>query len=72
MFWEKKIRMEIDIFAHIKISSTSKCEIGNAEKLAKQLGKDGAAIQSEMMAGDYDNLIAVFDREFGDYVDLVQ
>lgn len=41
-----------------------------AVNLAKQLGKDGKAIREEMMAGDYEHLLSVFDREFGDYVIL--
>jgi hypothetical protein len=44
--------------------------IGTAASLAKQLGKDVKAIRDEMMSGDYENLLAVFDREFGDYVIL--
>lgn len=43
---------------------------GTAVSLAKQLGKDGKAIREEMMAGDYEHLLSVFDREFGDYVIL--
>ena len=44
--------------------------LGTASKLAKQLDLDGKAIQSEMMEGDYENLIKVFDKYFGEYVDL--
>ena len=44
--------------------------IGHAMRFAKQLGKDGKAITNEMMSGDYDNLIEVFEREFGDFVIL--
>jgi len=44
--------------------------MGTAVSLAKQLGKDGKAIREEMMAGDYEHLLSVFDREFGDYVIL--
>ena len=44
--------------------------IGYAKNLAKQLGLDGKKIQTEMMSGDYENLIKVFDRHFGDYVTL--
>lgn len=44
--------------------------IGTASKLAKQLGLDGKAIQSEMMSGDYENLINVFDKHFGEFVTL--
>jgi len=44
--------------------------LGTASKLAKQLGLDGKAIQSEMMSGDYENLINVFDKHFGEFVTL--
>lgn len=41
-----------------------------ADKYAKRLGKDSEKILSEMKSGDYENLLKVFDREFGDCVDL--
>jgi len=44
--------------------------LGKAQQLARQLGLDGDAITNEMMSGDYENLIEVFDREFGDFVIL--
>jgi len=44
--------------------------IGKALNLAKQLGLDGKAIQTEMMSGDYENLIKVFDKHFGHFVTL--
>lgn len=44
--------------------------IGKANSLSKQLGLDGKAIQAEMMAGDYENLLKVFDRNFGSLVTL--
>jgi len=44
--------------------------IGTAGNLARQLGLDGKAIQKEMMAGDYENLIKVFDNYFGNIVTL--
>ena len=44
--------------------------MGTAVNLAKQLGKDGKAIREEMMAGDYEHLLSVFDREFGHFVIL--
>ena len=44
--------------------------IGKANNLAKQLGLDGKAIQTEMMKGDYENLIKVFDKHFGHFVTL--
>ena len=44
--------------------------IGKAGNLAKQLGLDGKKIQAEMMNGNYEHLIEVFDREFGAFVTL--
>lgn len=44
--------------------------MGMAKNFAKQLNKDGDSIVKEMMAGDYEHLLFVFDREFGDYVIL--
>ena len=41
-----------------------------AVNFARQLGKDGKAIREEMMAGDYEHLLSVFDREFGHFVIL--
>ena len=47
--------------------------IGKAQALGKKLGwspetmKD---IREDMTEGDYDNLIEVFDKNFGDYVIL--
>jgi len=45
--------------------------LGKAGELAKQLGLDDKAIKAEMMSGGYDNLIRVFDKYFGQHVDLV-
>ncbi len=44
--------------------------LGKAKQLDRQLGLDGNAITNEMMSGDYENLISVFDSYFGDYVIL--
>ena len=44
--------------------------MGKARGYAKQLGLDGDLIKEEMMSGDYENLIRVFDRHFGDYIIL--
>lgn len=44
--------------------------LGYAQRLAKQLNKDFNTIKTEMVSGNYDNLVKVFDREFGDYVTL--
>lgn len=44
--------------------------LGTASNLAKQLGLDDKEIQAEMMKGDYENLLQVFDSYFGDFVVL--
>lgn len=47
--------------------------IGYARNFSKQLGKSNdeiRAITEEMMSGDYENLLQVFDREFGSFADL--
>jgi hypothetical protein len=44
--------------------------MGYAKNYAKQLGLDGTAIVSEMMSGDYEDLVNVFEREFGSFVTL--
>lgn len=41
-----------------------------AEGLAKQLDKDDKDITERMTSGDYENLLKVFDEEFGDIVTL--
>ena len=44
--------------------------MGQASRYARQLGLDGDQIVSEMKSGNYENLVQVFDRYFGDYVIL--
>ena len=46
------------------------CLLGNARKLARDLGLDGRAISEEMIKGDYEHLVSTFDKYFGDYVIL--
>jgi hypothetical protein len=41
-----------------------------ASRFAKQLGMDSKSIIEEMKSGDYENLLEVFDKHFGDYVIL--
>ena len=42
--------------------------MGLASRLAKQLGIESPT--DEMMSGDYENLLEVFDKNFGDFVIL--
>jgi len=44
--------------------------LGLAGQLSKQLGLSANNIMNEMKTGDYENLIEVFDKYFGDYVIL--
>ena len=44
--------------------------LGYATKFVKQLKFDDKKITTEMMNGDYEELLEVFDRYFGDYVIL--
>jgi len=44
--------------------------MGYANKLAKQLGLDSEVIINDMTSGDYENLLEVFDGNFGEYVIL--
>jgi hypothetical protein len=44
--------------------------IGKAMSFARQLGLDQESIKQEMMSGDYENLLEVFDKNFGHFVIL--
>ena len=44
--------------------------MGVAQDFARQLGWDAEKIITEMKSGDYENLVEVFDKHFGDYVVL--
>ena len=44
--------------------------LGTAKNLAKQLDLNGKQIMEEMMSGDYENLLQVFDKNFGMFVTL--
>ena len=44
--------------------------IGTARNLAKQLGKDSKQITNRTMSGHYENLLKIFDEEFGSIVTL--
>ena len=47
--------------------------MGIAEDFLRQMKRrdEFNAMRTEMMSGDYDNLIRIFEKNFGDYVDLV-
>ncbi len=44
--------------------------LGLARKYSKKLGKDWEKIEEKMTSDDYDNLIKIFDENFGEFVEL--
>tara|TARA_B110000503_G_C6980086_1_gene342839 strand:+ start:598 stop:813 length:216 start_codon:yes stop_codon:yes gene_type:complete len=44
--------------------------IGTAKRFCKQLGYDEKPVIDDMMSGDYENLIEVFEKHFGDFVTM--
>jgi len=44
--------------------------LGQAKLLCKQFDIESSDILEEMQAGDYDNLVEVFDCNFGEYITL--
>ena len=44
--------------------------MGCAKDYAGQLGRDADAIIKRMKSGNYENLVAVFDEEFGEFITL--
>lgn len=62
-------KMEIDISGP---EGNAYYLLSTAKAFAKQLNLDDEAILEEMQESDYENLITVFDKHFGEYVDLVR
>tara|TARA_B100000497_G_C7455608_1_gene282012 strand:- start:169 stop:384 length:216 start_codon:yes stop_codon:yes gene_type:complete len=44
--------------------------MGYANRFARQIGIDPEPILAEMQSGDYENLLEVFDKNFGSFVIL--
>lgn len=63
----KKDKLEIDLTGP---EGNAFHLIGVANRLSKQLGLDSNKITEEMMSGDYENLVKVFDSYFGNFVIL--
>jgi hypothetical protein len=42
--------------------------LGTATRFARQLGMNEYEVLNEMQSGDYENLLEVFDKYFGDFV----
>ena len=62
---------------HIEIDLTGPegnayCLMGYAKRYAEQLGLDSDAIIAEMKSSDYENLVVVFDKYFGEYITLLR
>ena len=45
--------------------------LGAARRYSRQLDIEFDPIHTEMTSGDYDNLVDVFERYFGEYVDII-
>lgn len=44
--------------------------MGYAQQFSRQMNIDPEPIIKRMKSGDYENLLKVFDEEFGEFVDL--
>ena len=44
--------------------------LGQANTFAKQLGLDEKQLQEDMTSGDYEHLLEVFEKHFGQFVTL--
>jgi len=62
---KKEKRLEIDLAGP---QGNAFVILGCARDLAKATGKNFENIKKRMKSGDYENLIKVFEEEFGDYV----
>jgi hypothetical protein len=62
-----KRKIEIDLTGP---QGNAYCLMGMAQRFARELDKDPEVILTEMKSGNYDHLVKVFDREFGEFVIL--
>ena len=63
----KKRGLEIDLTGP---NGNAYVLMGYASNLSKQLNKDFKSIREDMESSDYEHLLEVFDREFGNFVTL--
>tara|TARA_R100001591_G_scaffold77607_2_gene85092 strand:+ start:112 stop:336 length:225 start_codon:yes stop_codon:yes gene_type:complete len=63
----KKKKIEIDLTGP---DGNAFVLLGYAKRLSRELDLNYKQILDEMMEGNYENLINVFDKYFGDFVDL--
>lgn len=64
---EKSTKYEIDLTGP---EGNAFALLGKAKGLCRDFGLDYEKVSSEMKAGDYDNLVEVFDHYFGSFVTL--
>lgn len=65
--WQGKIEIDLTLAGP---NGNALYLLARAGSLADQLGLDPEGICQEMKSGDYENLLKVFDKYFGDYVTL--
>ena len=68
--FRKKIEQEFEVIDLTGPQGNAFVLLGKAKGYARQLGLDGSKIQAEMMQGDYEHLLEVFDKYFGAFVIL--
>lgn len=69
---KRKTGMETPVIDLTGPEGNAFCLLAYARRWGKELGKDTARIHKEMTSGDYEHLVEVFDREFGEYCDLLR
>ena len=64
---EKPNRIEIDLTGP---EGNAFVLIGHARKWSKQIGIDPDEVEKEMISGDYENLLEVLEKHFGEFITL--
>ena len=62
---QKRSKLELDLTGP---DGNAYALMGYASNLAKQLGEDFDPIRKEMMSGDYEHLLKVMEKHFGDFI----
>ena len=70
MIVEKVARKSLVVIDLTGPQGNAFCLMAYARKFAAQMGLNSDTIIQEMMSGDYENLVQVFDNNFGEYVIL--
>lgn len=68
----KKTGFELPVIDLSGPEGNAFCLLAYADRWGRQLGKDTKDIQKRMRSGDYENLVKVFDEEFGDFCTLLR